>query len=251
MTTQGSRMRTGIDRLVPRRLLDGDPDGRRRARLLVASILFSEMASLFGFAEYQTLGRVDRAWFSLGVSVPLLVILAVFRKTDSLAFAGHALLSLIAGAIWWSSQIAADGPTVALAVCVLGLSAAHIIGPVAGAIWTAIALTLGATNALQLSDPQLSTLAWTTTILAGLFGASGIAIETQRRQAFVAVQGENDRLRSLGESAFQWVLETRGNRIDYVSPEIEEDSASRRAKCSGAASPASSTRRTWPASPQR
>ena len=209
-------------RVAPRRrpsafASPGEASVTSRRRVLAAAI-----DAVVSFVQYQLLGQDARSWFVLGYLAPVVGVLVVLHRSRSIAIAGQCFLAVIAVGIIASPWFSAEQPKLVIAACVFGFCGAHFIGARAGVVWTAIGVGVAVALALSIEDPVLQSLAWNTAVLAFLIGAASVAIELQREQVVQEAAAQHDRLRALGEMAFEWVVETEGAQVRYASPGVLE-----------------------------
>ena len=217
-----ARFWSAIDRLLPSEFPSEDPEYRRRAQLLAVGVVISVLAALGGFVQYLSLGSELRGWFSLAVAGPVLATLALLHATRSVPLAANFFLAVILASLTASPFLSPSREAVQIGICVVGFSASFVVGPTAGAFWTFVGIALLGVISAFTPDPDMASLGWTAMYLTAALGFSGVVIEYQRRTAIVVAQRERDRLRSLGEAAFAWIIETEGNRIVYASDALEK-----------------------------
>ncbi|MEM7410474.1 MAG: ATP-binding protein [Myxococcota bacterium] len=216
------RFWSSIDVLLPSTLRPETPEVRRRAQLLAIGVLISLASALWSYTQHTLLGEGMRAWFVLAWAAPVSLSLGLLHTTRSLASAAHFFLAVILLGVAISPLFAGNEESVPFSICVVGFTAAYLLGPRSGVFWTFASMAVIAIIAARATDPQLASVGWTATFLTASFGFSGVAIEHQRRSALETAQEERDRLRSLGEAAFDWIIETEGDRIVYASPSIKK-----------------------------
>lgn len=213
---RGSFLRS-LDWFLPADLLTAGSEAKRRTRLLVAGVLVCVVVGIVSGAQHFLQGNPLRGMFAFGCIFPCALSLVALRRFGR-EIAAHFYLLTITVAIHMSSFLSGSDSVPVLAISVLGLTAAHVLGPFGGAMWTVIAMTMGTWTAWRIEAPELKSLAWTITILSGLIGGSSVAFEVQRRNAVEALDAERDRLRTFGEAVYPMIIEISGDVIEYVSP---------------------------------
>ena len=219
-----------VDRAIPTAILT-DPYNVGRARTLIYAVLLTVMVAVLTAIKDMYFESTLRSVFALSVTLTLGLTLALLWTRLGLRGASHYLLLVVILALHIRLILDPQGSQLVVAVCGVGLLAAHLISARAGGIWTSIALTLAALNATRLgwSGSPEEEAAWTIAIITAAIGYWS-SVDARNRETTLDVAGavnaqaktDRDRLKIFAESAFPGIIEVSPGKIDYASEGVEQ-----------------------------
>jgi PAS domain S-box-containing protein len=218
-----------FDRLLPGAIRTGNVEQRRRARLLAWGVAISSLVATLALLMLYVLdlGAAERMPIVLGTVVLMPVSLLLLWLTHSVPVATTALICTCFGGIVLG--FVSGSEFAVLAMLAMPILSTHLVGRMAGACWTAVAILwlvaigLGPSPAHH-HDGYL----WSTVILVLAFGIAAAVIETMRARAVselgvaeARLEREQQRLRTFVGSAFPLFAEVTRERVLDVSDGAE------------------------------
>jgi len=228
-----------LDRLIPPELLDAGAAPRRRARILVASVLLCMVLSLGGIPVDLLTAQWTQLWITLvqlGTWAWVIPLLWWLRRLE---LASHLLIGSVLVALVAQVLLAGHQPLALTLLSVVPMAAVWVGGARAGWIWLGVLaacvwpLAFGRWG----FGPEPALAAWISFALgAVLFGvmatsehlrdlavAQAEAERERAERASARLRGEQERFRALAEDSYQLIAEsdTQGN-IRYANPRYRD-----------------------------
>ena len=183
-----------LNKLLPQDFVTREVETRRRTRLIVYAVAIALAAVVGASISLAIFDRLPVALSVLALAIPLVLVYAVMRFTQSVDYAAYLFMFVITGAV--VVNFGGETDYSVLATIVLPLAAAHLVSANAGIAWTVFGVLWACYLGPALIYPELMSyrISLSTGILTGVVGVASVIVESTRARAVAEAGGVRDQL---------------------------------------------------------